>query len=313
MPAAGSSIFTDVDGYQANLRDMMDLLVPEPRLFHARLTWVEISQLGLLRAEEESPRVAYVTLPAELVFLIFPTKRDSRLICDGAVLQFGEIMLHGAGDRLHQRTTGASSWGSISLPPATLTTYGRTIANRSLSLPRVRQRLQPHAKDRDFLLGLHAQAGRMAERALDRFGHKEVVRALEQDLILALVNCVAAGDSHDVVDIGLQEPSISVRFEEMLSARPYELLRVMEICETIGISAQVLKDYSSKALGMSAHRYQRLRRLKRVRAELLRADTVPGRVVEVLGRYGFADIHRFIADYWNAYGEMPPIPPRKME
>jgi hypothetical protein len=64
---------------------------------------------------------------------------------------------------------------------------------------------------------------------------------------------------------------------------------------------------------MSAHRYQRLRRLKRVRADLLRADTVPGRVVEVLGRYGFADIHRFIADYWNAYGEMPPIPPRKIE
>ncbi len=313
MSAAGSSIFTDVDGYQANLRDMMDLLVPEPRLFHARLTWVEISQLGLLRAEEESPRVAYVTLPAELVFLIFPTKRDSLLICDGAVLQFGEIMLHSAGDRLHQRTTGASSWGSISLSPATLTTHVRTIANRSLGLPRVRQRLQPHARDRDFLLGLHAQASRMAERALDRFGHKEVVRALEQDLILALVNCLAAGDSHDVVDIGQQEPSISVQFEAMLSARPYELLRVMEICDTIGISAQVLNAFCSKALGMSAHRYQRLRRLKRVRAELLRADTVPGRVVEVLGRYGFADIHRFIADYWNAYGEMPPIPPRKME
>ena len=313
MPAAGSSIFTDVDGYQANLRDIMDLLVPAPRLFHARLTWVEMSHIGLLRAEEESPRVAYVTLPAELVCLTFPTKRDSSLICDGAILQFGEIMLHGAGDRLHQRTTGASSWGSISLPPATLTTYGRTIANRSLGLPRIRQRLRPLAKDRDFLLGLHAQASRMAERALDRFGHKEVVRALEQDLILALVNCLAAGDSHDVVDTGRQDPSISVRLEAMLSARPYELLRVTEICDTIGISAQVLKEYSSKALGMSAHRYQRLRRLKRVRAELLRGDTVPGRVVEVLGRYGFADIHRFIADYWNAYGEMPPIPPRKTE
>jgi AraC-like DNA-binding protein len=313
MPAGGSSIFTDVDGYQANLRDMMDLLVPEPRLFHARLTWMELSQLGLLRVEEESPRVAYVTLPTELVFLTFPTKRDSPLICDGAVLQFGEIMLHGAGDRLHQRTTGASSWGSISLPPATLTTYVRTIADRSLSLPRVRQRLQPHAKDRDFLLRLHAQAGRMAETALARFGHTEVVRALEQDLILALVNCLVAGDSGDFVDTGHQEPGISVRFEAMLSAKPYELLRVRDICDAIGIRARVLQDYCSKALGMSAHRYQRLRRLKRVRAELLRTNTVPSTAVEVLGRYGFADIHRFIAEYWNAYGEMPPIPPRKAE
>ena len=52
MPAGGSSMFTDVDGYQANLRDVMDLLVPKPRLFHARLTWAELSHLGLLRAEE---------------------------------------------------------------------------------------------------------------------------------------------------------------------------------------------------------------------------------------------------------------------
>jgi AraC-like DNA-binding protein len=313
MPASGSSMFTDVEGYQANLRDMMDLLVPRPRLFHARLTWVELSHLGLLRAEETSPRVAYVALPAERVFVTFPTKRDSPLICDGAALPFGEIMLHGCGDRLHQRTTGASSWGAISMAPATLTTCGRTIADRSLCLPGVRQRLRPAAKDRDFLLGLHAQAGRMAQTALDRFAHKEVVRALEQDLIMALVNCLIARDSDDFVDTGQQEPGISVRFEAMLSAKPYELLRVRDICNGLGITAQVLKDYCSKALGMSAHRYQRLRRLKRVRAEMLRTNTVPGTVVEVLGRYGFADIHRFIAEYWNAYGEMPPIPPRVTE
>jgi AraC-like DNA-binding protein len=311
MPAGGSSIFTDVDGYQANLRDMMDLLVPAPRLFHAGLTWVDLSHLGLLRAEEASARVAYVTLPAGLVFVTFPTKRDSPLICDGAVLQFGEIMLHGCGDRLHQRTTGASSWGSISMARATLMTYGRTIADRSLSLPRVRQRLRPLAKDRDFLLRLHAQAGRMADRALDRFGHEQVVRALEQDLILALVKCLSDGDRNDVADTGREVPSISVRFEAMLATNPYQLLRVIDICDAIGITAQGLKAFCSKALGMSAHRYQRLRRLKRVRAELLRVDRIPSTAVEVLGRYGFADIHRFIAEYWNAYGEVPPLPPRK--
>jgi AraC-like DNA-binding protein len=311
MPAGGSSIFTDVDGYQANLRDMMDLLVAGPRLFHARLTWVELSHLGLLRAVEASPRVAYVTLPAELVFVTFPTKRESPLICDGAALPFGDIMLHACGDRLHQRTTGASSWGSISLAPATLTTYGRTIADRNLSLPRVRQRLQPQAKDRDLLLRLHAQAGRMAETTLERFGHQEVTRALEQDLILALVNCLAFGDGGNFIDAGNQEPSISVQFEAMLAANPYELLRVRDICDTIGITAKTLKDYCSKALGMSAYRYQRLRRLKRVRAEMLRADEVPSTVVETLARYGFPDIHRFVTEYWNAYGEMPPIPARK--
>jgi AraC-like DNA-binding protein len=313
MPACGSSIFTDGDGYQANLRDMMDLLVPAPRLFHARLTWADLSQLGLMRAEEASARVAYVTLPRDVVFVTFPTKRESSLICDGDILQFGEIMLHGCDDRLHQRTAGACSWGSISLPPATLSTYGRAVVNRNLSVPRVRQRRRPVAKDRDFLLRLHAQASRMAETALDLFGHKEVIRALEQDLILALVNCLAAGEMNSTIGTGGQDPSISVRFEALLSTKPDQLLRVTDICDAIGITAKVLNAYCSKALGMSAHRYQRLRRLKRVRAELLRGDTVSGAVVEVLGRYGFADIHRFTAEYWKVYGEMPLIPSRNTD
>jgi hypothetical protein len=101
-------------------------------------------------------------------------------------------------------------------------------------------------------------------------------------LILALVNCLSDSDCGDVADTGREIPSISVQFEAMLSARPYELLHVMEICDTTGISAQVLKDYSSKVLGMSAHRYQRLRRLKRVRAELLRVDRIPSATIEVL-------------------------------
>ena len=42
LSAAGSSIFTDADGYQASLRDMLDLLVLNPQSFHAHLTWVEL-------------------------------------------------------------------------------------------------------------------------------------------------------------------------------------------------------------------------------------------------------------------------------
>jgi AraC-like DNA-binding protein len=311
MPAAGSSIYTDLDGYQASLRDMMDLVVPRPRLFQARLTWVDLPHVSLLRADEASSRVAYVTFPAEFIFVTFPTKRDSPLIGNGAEVQFGEIMLHGLGDRLHQRTAGASSWGSISLSPATLMSYGRTIANRDLDLPRVRQRLRPRAKDRDLLLRLHAQASRIAETTLDKFSHTEVVRALEQDLILALVNCLATCESHDVAGAVRLATDISAPFETLLSTRPHEMLRVVDICDGISITAQVLRAYCSKALGMSAHQYQRLRRLKRVRAALLRPDMTLNTAVEIVECYGFTNIYRFITDYWNAYGETPPIPPRK--
>lgn len=48
MPASGSSIFADADGYQATLQDMLDLVVLQPRDFSARLTWVELPSLHLL-------------------------------------------------------------------------------------------------------------------------------------------------------------------------------------------------------------------------------------------------------------------------
>ena len=65
MPGGGSSIFTDADGYQATLRDMLDLLALRPRDFRARLVWVDLPSLRLLRAQEDAPRIAYVTLPPE--------------------------------------------------------------------------------------------------------------------------------------------------------------------------------------------------------------------------------------------------------
>ena len=61
---------------------------------------------------------------------------------------------------------------------------------------------------------------------------------------------------------------------------------------------------------MSPGRYQRLRRLKRIRAELLRAKSSPKeRIEDTIIRYGFSQLHRFVTEYWSFYGEMPPIRP----
>ena len=81
MPVSGSSVFTDADGYQASLVDMLDLLVLQPPDFRARLTWVELPVLHLLRAQESSSRIAYMTLRPERVFVIFPTRQELSVDC----------------------------------------------------------------------------------------------------------------------------------------------------------------------------------------------------------------------------------------
>jgi hypothetical protein len=183
MPEGGSSIFTDADGYQAVMQDILDLLVLQPRDFHARLTWADLPNLQLLRAKEGSARVGFMRLPANQVFATFPTRPDSVLLYGDAVLEFGDLMLHSRGEHLHQRTTSRCSWGSIGITPAALRECGRTLFERELVAPAVGRLVRPRRADGRRLQRLHAGVYRMVERNLDSIANREVVRALEQDLV----------------------------------------------------------------------------------------------------------------------------------
>jgi len=259
MPASGSCIFTDADAYQASLHDMLDLVVPEPGKFYARLTWVELPILHLLRAREAAPRVAYVSLPAERVFVTFLTRQGSQLICDGTELQFGDIMFHTPGERFHQRTTAATSWGSISLTPASLAAFGRTLSGRDPVLPPFGCILRPSREDRGELLRPHAQAGRIAETQLNHIAHSEVARALEQDLVWALVNCLASGEPRGVPTGRRRHAAIVARFEASLTSA-VDALSIPEICRMIGVPSAMLRASCTQILGMGPARYLRLRR-----------------------------------------------------
>ena len=306
MPASDSSIFTDADGYQASLRDLLDLLVLRPRDFHARLTWVEFLHLHLLYAEEAGSRLAYVTLPQEQVFIIFPTRRDSLLIAGGTELPFGAIMFHNPGSRFHQRTTAACHWGSISLSAESLRYFSRIIAGRELAPPTTSRVLRPHRAPLQRLLRLHATARRIAETSQRRITNDQVVRAMDQDLIWALIGCLTTAEK----ETGRQQISLSVQLEALLEGHPCRLLLTKDVCDALGVSEQTLRATCMRVLGMSPGRYQRLRRLKLVRSELRQAKPGTVDVAAVMERYGFSSLHRFVAEYWDAYGEVPPIPAR---
>jgi AraC-like DNA-binding protein len=309
MSVAGSSIFTDADGYQANLQDMLDLLVICPREFHARLTWVELPHVQLMRAEESSARIAYLRLPPEKVFVFFATHQGPPLVHGGNELQFGELVWHQDG-RGHQRTRERSRWGSLAVTAENLLAFGRSLAGRGLSAPVYPQILRPAAADRRELLRVHAQASRIAETSPNHIVNPEVVRALDQELVELLINCIETAVVSDNDRTQERQARLCVQFEELLKAEPFRLLPTKEICQALGISEQSLRASCLRVIGMGAGRYQRLRRLKLVRSELTRTDTHRPSVPEIMTRYGFADLHRFVAEYWQAYGEMPPIPAR---
>ncbi len=310
MSVAGSSIFTDVDGYQESLQDILDLLVICPRDFHARLTWVELPHVQLLRAEESSARIASLRLPRQQVFVFFATRQEPPLVHCGQKLQFGDLVWHSQGGRGHQRTAQGCHWGSLAVTAETLSSFGLIIAGQALVAPAYPQILRPEATDRRALLRLHAQASRMAETSPKRIVHPEIVRAFDQELMELLINCLATGTVSGNDQTGDQQARLCVEFEDLLVATPFRLLPTKQICEALGVSEQRFRAGCLRLLGMGPGRYQRLRRLKLVRTELTRTGMERPNVPEIMARYGFADLHRFVTEYWQAYGEMPPIPAR---
>jgi hypothetical protein len=94
---------------------------------------VELRHLHLLRVCEDLPRIAYVALVSDSVFITFPTHSARPQIWGGVKLKSGDILLHAAGERMHQRTGAANRWGFISLPPEQLASYGKTLAGRDLA------------------------------------------------------------------------------------------------------------------------------------------------------------------------------------
>ena len=308
LSAAGSSIFTDADGYQASLRDVLDLLVLHPQSFHAHLTWVDLPHVRLLRAQESSGRVGYLRLPPGEVLVFFVTRQGVPPVHGGLELQFGDLIWHSQNS--HQRMTEASQWGSIAVTGDILDFFGRSIAGKELQSPPWPQSIRPASADSRNLLRLHGQAARIAETCPNRIMHPEVVRALDQDLIALLVSCLASADARRSNPAEETSARVCVQFEQLLSTEPFRLLSIRELCQALGASEQTLRASCRKVLGMGPGRYQRLRRLKLVRGELMHVGAERAKVAKIMEHYRFADLHRFVTEYWQTFGELPPLPAR---
>jgi AraC-like DNA-binding protein len=306
MPTSGTSTYVDPDDYQAMFRGgRINLVLTNGVGFKARQTWVEFDRLHLLRNEDNLPRVAYVSLPPERVFVGFPSGSVPLPTWGGIKLKSGEIVLHGVGERMHYRTNAASRWGYVSLAPRHLAAYRRAIAGFDLGLPSMGRILRPTVRAKSELLNLHAQACRLGDTKPKMITHPEVARSLEQQLAHALVKCLAADDVYDPTPTKRHYRSIMARFEKVLEERLDRPLRMPDVCATIEVSQRTLRTCCAEFLGLSPGQYMRLRRLNIARGVLRDADPDATTVAEIARRSGFSELGRFAAIYRMAFGEPP--------
>jgi AraC-like DNA-binding protein len=306
MPGGGTRTCLETDHYETSLREtQIEAVIISRGQFRARLTWAELHHLQILRCEEDSPRVAYIRLAPQLAFVTFPTNSAPLPVWRGMELQAGDIMFHSRGDRLHQLVPGRFAWNVIAMEPAHLEHYGRALAGKVLAPSLEGRILRPSRRDLARLRRLHAQVCRLAETKSKMLSHSEVARALEQDLIQALVMCLTTARARTDGYAARHHASIMRRFEEVLAEQLGKRPSVPEICELVGVSDRTLRSCCAEFLGMSPNRYVRLRQLREVCIALRDADADTTNVAEIAHRYGFTELGRFAGTYRAIFGETP--------
>jgi AraC-like DNA-binding protein len=304
MVDCGTATITDPEEYRARLpRASINCVLTSPGDFKARVTWVGLRGLTLIRIEEKLPRVASLRLAPGLLFLTFPIRNQLPTLWGGLEIRPPEMVLHGLGDHIHQRTFGPSHWGLISLTPKYLATYSRALAQLELNPPPTTAFLQPRSPFGTELRRLHRHACRLAETKPDTVAHKEVARAIEQHMLHALVNCLIAPAFRRDERARRHHADVMSRFENVLATNCHRHLPISEICAAIKVEERLLRICCAQFLRLSPLNYQRLRRLNLVRAALRKVE--PTTVSAIARSYGFSELGRFAVAYRAAFGEMP--------
>ena len=306
MAENGTARFEKPDDYQAGMGDAsVNLIVTSSGDFNARLTWLNLRRLYVLRACENLPRIGFFSLSPAQVFVSFPASECSSLTYGGFGLQFVDVVFHSRGERMHQRTNAESQWGLISLPPEQLTTCSKALTGLEITSPPVGRVLRPTRMAGTRLLRLFSKACRLAETTHKLIANPEIARALEQELLHALANCLTADNAGSNLKTTQHHADIMVRFEDALTTHSGPQLNMPALCAAIGVPERTLRMCCAEFLGMSPTRYLLLRRLNMARSALRRANPANASVAEIARAYQFHEPGRFAVTYRTVFGEMP--------
>jgi len=253
------------------------VLITGHGLFRARLTWIALESLRVVAGEESLSRIAFVRVPDHMILVVLQRAPYPAPIWGEIVMQAGEILTFGPGSCAHARTEGRCRWATLLVSVRDLARYGRAIAGKKFSVPIRTQRWHPPRAPGELLGRLHATAIGAVETGHPELINQTSARALDQQIIEALIGCLSAGPIATEAPTMRRYREIMIRFEALLETHDHDKLRTAEIGAALAVSQWVLCRACQIHLGMSPASYLRLRRLQRVhRARRSGARRVPG-------------------------------------
>ncbi len=273
--------------------------------FRAEVTQVVLNQLWMLRHHENLPRIhAGVIKRGRRVFGFLTNAHQPELYSCGRVLAPGEIHANDF-DVTHHKSGGDTSGGTISLPAEEFDAACVAITGREIPEPSAREFIRPDPGLMGRLLQQHEMIGQMAKTRPDCFASAEVVRRLEQQVVYALIKCLAQGAVSTKTAGTVRHDLIVARFEAYLEANPNTPLYLNEVCAAIGTAERTLRIVCEEHVGMGPIRYLNLRRMHLVRRALMEAAPSTATVTQIATDHGFWELGRFSVNYRAIFGETP--------
>jgi len=299
--------FNDPISYQAAIPGTAaEIVVTAKGSFRAEFTVIQFDKLWMYYASENRSRVAHSALSPKRGGIAFLTdaNQPAAQYC-GMDVSSEAIVISNAGSSRHIRTWGPCRWAGLTLPVEDLSATGYALAGRDLTGGSLTRLAYPKPAHMARVVRLRATAQRLAEVAPDTLAHPDVSNALEDELVRAMVACLADEASARPTSGWRHHTAVISRFEELLAANRDLPMHLTEICAAVGASERTLETCCEEHLGMGPIRYLWLRRMHLARRALIGADPSNTTVTQIATGHGFWELGRFSVSYKDLFEESP--------
>ena len=306
MPISSVRSFRDPDEYSWSFRDFQyELTVTERGDFASEHVRVDLHNVLIHRYSSNLPWVAHTeTMKGRAVFALRVDPGPS-LLRAGEEMQATNIERLANGQAIYTCSSGAVSWGTMSLPVEALSAIGAATAGCRLEPPSDVVTETPPPAMMARLRRLHAAAVSLAKKAPEIIANPVAARGLEHGLLQALVACLRpAKDEEDAV-AKRRHALVMRRFHAAVTDSGDHPVYLSDLCAAVGVSDRTLQICCREQLGMGPQRYLWLRRMQHARRALALADYTGATVTEIATAHGFWELGRFAGAYRSLYGELP--------
>ena len=303
----------DPNQIEALFQDADIRIIPlEGGAFRAKMKTATIGTLQLHHVSVTSKILTEGTTADCSTSLIFPSNSGGPLTFQGMTLAADEIMLHGPKAQ-HCAVGAACEISVIVLPTNLLEMELSACINCSpfdfhAQSYRIRMNTDFVLAFRKLILdALQIFKSTSFSESMDRVGNE-----FECSLLAVLCSGLTLSCVSSNPEIKQNIPAIQIirkarEFFEHSGDRPVYL---GELCRVTQAGARTLQIAFSEVLGVSPMRYLKLRRLHRVRCQLLSSSHSEINVKMAALQAGFWDLSRFAIDYKSVFNELPSQTPR---